>query len=412
MRLRTAAALLLVVGALAGAVLVGLGSPATGGSLTETWVSDTPRENRANHHAVGVGPDAEVVVAPVAEIPRDGAPVTDRSCVLARLAPADGGVQWRAGIPAANCTSHALTEPAIADLDRDGNLEVAAATTEDALVVRGAAEGREEWRVLLSTFGYGRPTVGNLTPAPGPEVVASDINGGVVAATAEGRVAWRRDLASLPLERTIVWGRPVVRDLDADGAPEVLVGTSSGPVALAADGGTEWYAEGAAGHAVTVQADDDPALEVVTGGTDGLRAYDGATGDLEWERDLPGSRVRAAADVDGTAAVFVGQTDGTVLAVDAATGETRWTATLATGTDAAVAPVLGDLDGDGTDELVVATNGGTVSVLAPGDGAELAAYERSVPVWTFPTPADLDGDGADELLVRYGDGRVVALSYG
>jgi outer membrane protein assembly factor BamB len=414
MRLRTAVALVVLLGALAGAVVVGLGSPAAGGSLAEVWVSDTPRENRANHHAVGVGPDAEVVVAPVAEIPRDGVELTNSSCVLARLAPGDGAVRWRAGLPAANCTSHALTEPAIADLDGDGDLEVAAATTADALVVRGVSDGREEWRVDLSTFGYGRPTVGNLTPAPGPEVVASDIGGGVVAATGEGRELWRVDLETLPPEQPTVWERPVVRDLDGDGAPEVLLGTRGGPVVLGADGDLEWYAEGTAVHTATVRTDDD-AVEVVTAGTDGLRAYDGATGDLEWERDLPGSRVRVAADVDGdgSAAVFVGRTDGTVLAVDAATGETRWTTTVATGDGTgAVPPVLGDVDGDGTDELVAATNDGTVAVLAPGDGAELAAYERSVPVWTFPTPADIDGDGDEEVLVRYGDGRVVALAYG
>lgn len=415
MRLRTAVALVVLLGALAGAVVVGLGSPAAGGSLAEVWVSDTPRENRANHHAVGVGPDAEVVVAPVAEIPRDGVELTNSSCVVARLAPGDGAVRWRAGLPAVNCTSHALTEPAIADLDGDGDLEVAAATTEDALVARGAKDGREEWRVDLSTFGYGRPTVGNLTPAPGPEVVASDIRGGVVAATGEGRELWRVDLETLPPEQPTVWERPVVRDLDADGAPEVLLGTRGGPVVLGADGDLEWYAEGAAVHTATVRTDGDDAVEVVTAGTDGLRAYDGATGDLEWERDLPGSRVRVAADVDGdgSAAVLVGRTDGTVLAVDAATGETRWTTTVATGDGTgAVPPVLGDVDGDGTDELVAATNDGTVAVLAPADGAELAAYERSVPVWTFPTPADIDGDGDEEMLVRYGDGRVVALAYG
>ena len=415
MRLRTAVALVVLLGALAGAVVVGLGSPAAGGSLAEVWVSDTPRENRANHHAVGVGPDAEVVVAPVAEIPRDGVELTNSSCVVARLAPGDGAVRWRAGLPAVNCTSHALTEPAIADLDGDGDLEVVAATTEDALVARGAKDGREEWRVDLSTFGYGRPTVGNLTPAPGPEVVASDIRGGVVAATGEGRELWRVDLETLPPEQPTVWERPVVRDLDADGAPEVLLGTRGGPVVLGADGDLEWYAEGAAVHTATVRTDGDDAVEVVTAGTDGLRAYDGATGDLEWERDLPGSRVRVAADVDGdgSAAVLVGRTDGTVLAVDAATGETRWTTTVATGDGTgAVPPVLGDVDGDGTDELVAATNDGTVAVLAPADGAELAAYERSVPVWTFPTPADIDGDGDEEVLVRYGDGRVVALAYG
>lgn len=35
-------------------------------TLTETWVSDTARENEVNHHAVGVGPEGGVV-APVAE---------------------------------------------------------------------------------------------------------------------------------------------------------------------------------------------------------------------------------------------------------------------------------------------------------------------------------------------------------
>jgi outer membrane protein assembly factor BamB len=216
------------------------------------------------------------------------------------------------------------------------------------------------------------------------------------------------------VERTTVWDRPVVRDIDADGDPEVLLGTWGGPVVLGAGGDLEWHADGAAAHTTAVQADDDAALEVVTAGTDGLRAYDGATGDLEWERELRGSRVRVAADVDGdgTVAAFVGRTDGTALAVDAATGETLWTTTLGTGETAAVAPVLGDVDGDGSGELLTATGGGTVAVLAPEDGAELAAYERSVPVWTTPTPADLDDDGADEVLVRYGDGRVVALAYG
>jgi outer membrane protein assembly factor BamB len=75
------------------------------------------------------------------------------------------------------------------------------------------------------------------------------------------------------------------------------------------------------------------------------------------------------------------------------------------------APVLTDLDGTGRSELVVATEAGTVAVLDPVDGEELAAHERDVPVWTSVTPAELTGDATPELLVRYGDGRVVALSY-
>lgn len=73
--------------------------------------------------------------------------------------------------------------------------------------------------------------------------------------------------------------------------------------------------------------------------------------------------------------------------------------------------MLANVDGSGPPKVVVATPDGTVAVLDAGSGAELAAYERSVPVWTFVTPADLDDDGDDELLVRYGDGRVVSLAY-
>ena len=61
--------------------------------------------------------------------------------------------------------------------------------------------------------------------------------------------------------------------------------------------------------------------------------------------------------------------------------------------------------------MVRVLNSGTVAVLDPNTGAELALYERTVPVWTFPTVHDIDDDGAAEILVRYGDGRVVALEY-
>jgi hypothetical protein len=61
--------------------------------------------------------------------------------------------------------------------------------------------------------------------------------------------------------------------------------------------------------------------------------------------------------------------------------------------------------------VVGVLNSGTAAVLDPETGAELALYERTVPVWTFPTVHDVDNDGAAEILVRYGDGRVVALEY-
>ncbi|MBX0288754.1 MULTISPECIES: PQQ-binding-like beta-propeller repeat protein [Haloarcula] len=412
MRRRTALGLVVVFVALAALVGVGLGL-AGGGELTEQWVSDTPRDNRVNHHAVGVGPDGEVIIAPVAEVPNSDTPITNTSCALVRLDPGDGSTMWRTGVPADACFTHALTEPAIEDVDSDGTLEVIVSSTEDAVVAYSATNGSEEWRVSLPTYGYGRPTVANVTPAAGREIVTSDIEGNVAVVRGNGTVVWRVALNDTRWSRASVWEEPVVEDVDGDGTLEVFLGTSRGPVLLSADGGVEWQRNGSATTIASAQVDDDPAVELFTTGTSELRAYDGETGDTEWSRDLTNTRIKTATDGDGdgTPELYVGQS-GRFLALDAATGETEWSTTVSDSDDAtATAPVTGDVDGDDQQEVVGVLNTGRVAVLDADSGSELAVYERDVPVWTFPTVRDIDGDGAAEILVRYGDGRVVSLDY-
>lgn len=408
MRPRTAVALSGLLVLLGGLVVLGLGPGASGGTLDEAWVSDTARDNEVNHHAVGAGSEGRVVVAPVAEVPHSDVPITDTSCALVRLAPADGSAVWRSGLPASACFTHALTQPAVADVDGDGRLEVVVATTEDALVAHDGRTGDEEWRVPLPTYGYGRPTVANVTSAPGPEVVATDIDGSVVVAGGNGTVAWRF------ATNAIAWEAPLVDDVDADGRPETVVGTNRGPLVLTAGGEVAWRRNGSAVYTALAGVDDDPALELFTSGTGTVRAYDGATGEREWSRRLPGVRIRRVADADGDGAaeVYAGRAGGEVLALDARSGTIEWSTTVTSDDDVVVPPpTLGDVDGDGRSEVIAATSAGTVTVLAPSTGAELAAYERSVPIWTFATPADIDDDGRAEVLVRYGDGRVVALDY-
>lgn len=74
------------------------------------------------------------------------------------------------------CFSHALTEPAIADID-DDHSEVAVSTTQNAFIVSDARTTSEEYRVPLTSYGYSRPTVKDFLPAPVPEIVTSDIPG-------------------------------------------------------------------------------------------------------------------------------------------------------------------------------------------------------------------------------------------
>lgn len=411
MRLRTLLSIVALAVGLGAVVVAGLGVAPAGGSLEVAWVGDTPRENVRNHHAVGVGPAARVVVAPVTEVPGDDVTLTNRSCALVRLDPGNGSVVWRATTPPEACFSHALTEPAIADVDGDGDLEAAVASTEEALTVYDARTGTEEWRVPLSTYGYGRPTVAGNGGDAG--LVASDIGGTVVRVDGTGSVRWRVNL-SRDVDRPLsVTDAPRVVDVtDADGR-EVVIGHNRGLVVLSADGERRWNGSVPATYLATGPADDG-GRTIVTSYYRSIQAYHGATGEVSWRRNVTNGRIRDVtdADGDGTAEVYVGRVGGEVLALEAETGATEWSTSMAVGEGVIVPPpVTADVDGDGSPEVVAASEAGRVAVLDASSGAELATYQRDVPVWTFVSPADLDGDGDAEILVRYGDGRVVALDY-
>lgn len=403
MERRTVLAVALLVLALAGAG--GYALAASGGTLTERWVSDTARANEVNHHAVGAG--AGVVVAPVAARPGEE-PIGPDSCQLVRVDAATGATRWARSVPADACFTHALTEPAIGDVDGDGAPEVVAASARKALLAYDA-DGTPLFAVDTSDIGYSRPTLADLDGDGTPEVVVADIDGQVTAVDGDGTVLWRHALEAG------TFTAPVVADVDADGSEEVVVGTSSSIVALGPHGSVEWERDRAGEYLAVAQLDDDPALELLGSTTSGAHALDGRDGSVQWAQSFVGTpRVRAVGDGDGdgTPEAYLGVSEGRVVAVDATTGAREWeTAVVAGANRTTPAPTLGDLTGDGSPELVAVGPDGTVVVLDPASGAELAAYERPIPLWTHATVADADGDGRTEVYVRYGDGRVVRLDY-
>ncbi|MFB6139228.1 MAG: PQQ-binding-like beta-propeller repeat protein [Halosimplex sp.] len=405
MRTRTVAALVALLAAFAGAAAVALWTPSGGGgTLTEVWVSDTGRPTQFNHH--GVGAADGVVVAPV--LSRQGTEgLTRHSCALVRLAPANGSVLWRSGVPPERCFIHALTKPAIADLNGDGSPAVVAGTTENATVALAASDGRELFRLPTPTYGYGEPTVADVRGDGRPEIVASDIGGHVVVASGNGTVIWRGTVDG------VVYAKPVVADVDGDGRAEVVVAGREQTVAFAPDGTALWRREVGATDAGVATVDGAP--RVVVAGNDGVVALDGATGERLWNRSADGTPSMGAladGDGDGTPEAYVSVPGNLLRAFDASDGHEEWQTRLASESGTITPPaVLGDLDGDGAPELVAGTNGGTVAVLDPATGAELAAYERDDPIWTGSTTANLTDDPGEEILVRYGRGRVVALEY-
>lgn len=410
MRTRTFAAVLGLLFVLFFVLVVGgLSAVGDGGTLTEQWVSETSRNLQANHHPVAVAEseDATIVVAPINELSTTEG-LTDTSCSLVRLDPSTGAAQWRAGLPAANCTNHAFTGPVIADIDEDRTEEVLVATGDQALVAYDAETGAEKWRHRISTLGYSEPAVADLLPADGKEVVVADIRGNVSVVYANGTTAWLRN------HSTSTWANPQVADFDGDESTEIAIGTGEAISLYEADGSLAWRTDTPAGWLTTGQADDDPAPELFVANQGEVFALGGDDGARTWSRSFDTIATLhdvEDADGDGDPELYVGLSGGTVRALDASDGTNEWSTELPGDNPVMPPPTVGDVDGDGSAEIVATAQEGAVYVLDPASGDQRATYEREVSIRTYPALADIDDDGDEEILVMYGDGRVAALSF-
>lgn len=300
----------------------------------------------------------------------------------------------------------------LADLDGDGVAEIALATdaTNTLYVYRG--DGTLEWSA---------PGVG------GHDLVIGqmDGDGALEIAVSSGQVL---DTASRTVQWT--WGAPVygghleAGDVDADGMDELIVANA-------------WYSVSAYdvdGHAAKwtipmsqeigairiADLDHDGALELVLGeGQWGsIYAYDGSTAQVKWSRYNPehGVTAIAVADVDGDGqeeVIWGAGADSSgpdrLFVVDPATGAIEWENVHLDGPF--LGPEIGDLDGDGVDEIVTSStlsdstySSGRLVVL---DGVTHRLRAISPPVasdfsWMGTQDirlADVDGDSDLEILV-------------
>lgn len=203
---------------------------------------------------------------------------------------------------------------------------------------------------------------------------------GTSTASTRSTAAWSRvETADIPLVSP--YAAPALADLDGDGDRDALIGEEKGQVRA-------WRNDG----------------------TDGAPRW---TRHAAWDTGRFGNRsTPALADVDGDGDVdlLVGEASGAVIGREnvGSRGAPIWKARADwnlpdLGNDSR--PALGDVDGDGTPDLLVGYRSGEVLAFAhPGTGA--LPFERR-PAWDPPgvgdraTPAlgDLDGDGAVDLLV-------------
>lgn len=422
---RSPALSLVLLLALAGC-LGALGGTDTPGSLDQVWLSDTERDIEGNHHAVAAGriDGLPWVFAPLSGHAHSDGTATDghqhdhaRGCALTGLNGTDGAVLWHNPVPEDACTIHSIADPVIADADDEGELEVVAATTEERVAIFDPTTGAVTRSVRLSAYGFSRPLVADFVAGEsggrtGSEIAVVDVRGTAVVVGDDGEVLWEHRLGS------DVQSQPHAADLDADPERELVAGTISGHVvALDPGEGVRWnrsLGDASVTWLTAGQADDDPATEIAVATYEGDVVLLDDDGSVRWRHNvgrLAAVHAFADGDDDGGSEVYAVNRTGTVTAFSA-DGSVEWTRDVV---DEEVQmtppPVLGDLDGDGAPELVVADNAGGVTVLDPATGEVLATHSRDASVWTHPTLADLDGDGSQEILVVYGDGRVARLAY-
>jgi hypothetical protein len=347
-------------------------------------------------------------------------------------------LKWqRAGCFSSWCQTGWYGSPAVADLDRDNRPEVIWGSY-DVVAVNGE-DGQLQWRAANSQRVWAGVAVADLTGDGTLEVVAGRSGDQVTVYSAAGQALWTRNPFGSGEVRTLA-----VADLETDGQLDIIAGRASGggdrqlnvfdpagnvragfPAPRAGEAGYGW---GMYNQNVAIADFNGDGSKELVGPTDThyITALDRTGGQLPVNTRYGAGRIWRQVGVHVSDAV-----DLRGYANCGSEHRPNW---------ANSAPSIGDLDGDGTLEIVAIGNvyncgtspytslyempfvlridrsrwagsGFDWSVLpAPlaGMGPRSENYNVIESVAPNPVLADLDGDGRREILYPSYDGRLHA----
>jgi M6 family metalloprotease-like protein len=369
--------------------------------------------------------DGEIVVASrdgnVFAWHHEGTPVIALCGLMGRFAIAPGGI---------------ARSPSISDVDGDGDAEVIAASDDGMLYVWDHTDVDLDGFADLHSDAYpldidgsasSDPIAADLDQAQGLEIAVASGGGDLTVVNHAGEHvgASPYSFGHLVLNDASM----AAADLDSDGLGELLVSTTNRGwiVALNADGtpvpGWPVTVESWRDDRVNLVAGDlDRAfgggVEVVAAGSDGVvRVWDASGRSVPgWPVDLgrPIEARPSLADLDGDGLLEIVLPAGSDAVCGIRANGTRvenWPLTADPGDSTravGASALVGDIDGDGVMNVLVAGPGGSVYAWNAVSGEPLPGWPYSSdPALGTPWAGDIDLDGELDLLVAGTRGRVL-----
>ena len=263
-----------------------------------------------------------------------------------------------------------FSSPVGGDIDLDGMIEIVVGSNDSCLYVLWGFDGTPKWKYKTGGIIESSPALGDINGDDTLEVVVGSYDNKLYAFH-NGDTLWTYTAGGG------IYSTPAIGDLDNDGDLDVVFGCYDGYV-YALDGPTgntlwaPFYTGGWIGYASPALADidNDDTLEIIIGSGGGERLYciEGQNGNLKWNVNptkpetwmIEVSCAISDINSDGALEIVLGTHDSFCRSLKS-NGDEKWEYEL--GGDPHSGPALGDIDGDGKIEVVVATLSGEVFVL-------------------------------------------------